>query len=63
MQEGLFKFERTHLERLKLACEVLLELAGDDQISGGLEVELYAFRERVECVLLLPDRPEPASTR
>jgi hypothetical protein len=27
MQEGLFEFERTHLERLKLACEVLLELA------------------------------------
>jgi hypothetical protein len=63
MQEGLFKFERTHLERLKLACDVLLELAGDDQISDGLEAELYGFRERVERVLLLPDRPEPASAR
>lgn len=57
MQEGLFEFERTHLERLKLACEVLLELAGDDQISAGLEAELYGFRERVERVLLLPDGP------
>ncbi len=58
MQEGLFKLERTHLERLKLACDVLLEEG--DQISDGLEVELYGFRERVERVLLLPDRPEAA---
>jgi hypothetical protein len=63
MHEGLFKFERTHLERLKLACDVLLELAGDDQISDGLKVELYGFRERVEHELLLPDRPEPAKAQ
>jgi hypothetical protein len=31
MQEGLFAFERTHLERLRLACDVLLELADDGQ--------------------------------
>jgi hypothetical protein len=60
MQEGLFKFERTHLERLRLACEVLLELAEDDQISDGLEVELRGFKEQVERELLKPDRLEPA---
>jgi hypothetical protein len=60
MQEGLLKFERTHLERLRLACDVLLELAEDDQISDGLEVELRDFKEQVERRLLMPDRPEPA---
>ena len=60
MQEGLFKFERTHLERLRLACDVLLELAEDDQISDGLEVELRGFKEQVERELLMPDRLEPA---
>jgi len=54
MQEGLFKFERTHLERLKLACDVLLELAADDQLSDGLEVELCGFKEQVERELLHP---------
>jgi hypothetical protein len=60
MREGLFKFERTHLERLRLACDVLLELAEDDQISDGLEVELHGFKEQVERELLMPDRLEPA---
>jgi hypothetical protein len=60
MQQGLLKFERTHLERLKLACDVLLELSDDDQISDGLEVELRDFKEQVEHTLLMPDRPEPA---
>jgi hypothetical protein len=57
----LLIFERTYLERLKLACDVLLELAEDDQISDGLEVELRGFKEQVERELLIPDRPEPAS--
>ena len=61
MQKGLFGFERTHLERLKLACDVLLELAGDDQISDGLEVELGGFKEQVERELLMPDRPGPGN--
>jgi hypothetical protein len=60
MPEGLFKFERTCLERLKLACDVLLELAEDDQISDGLQVELRGFKEQVEHGLLQPDRAEPA---
>jgi hypothetical protein len=62
MQEGLFGFERTYLERLKLACDVLLELAGDDQISDGLEVELGGFKEQVERQLLMPDRPGPGAS-
>jgi hypothetical protein len=61
MQAGLFRFERTYLERLKLACDVLLELAEEDQISDGLEVELRGFKEQVERELLMPDRLEPAT--
>jgi hypothetical protein len=61
MLKRLLIFERTYLERLKLACDVLLELAEDDQISDGLEVELRGFKEQVERELLIPDRPEPAS--
>ena len=61
MLRSLLKFERTYLERLKLACDVLLELAEDDQISDGLEVELRGFKEQVERELLIPDRPETAS--
>lgn len=60
MTQGLPKFERTYLERLKLACEVLLELAEDGQISDGLAVELLGFKEKVEHRLLQPDRPQPA---
>src|SRR6266700_7137646 len=59
MYKGLLGFERTHLERLKLACDVLLELAGDDQISDGLEVELCGFKEQVERELLMPDHLGP----
>jgi hypothetical protein len=59
---SLLKFERTYLERLKLACDVLLELSEDGQISDGLEVELRGFKEEVERELLIPDRPEPAGT-
>jgi hypothetical protein len=54
MLKSLLKFERIYLERLKLACDVLLELAEDDQISDGLEVELRGFKEQVERELLIP---------
>jgi hypothetical protein len=63
MKENLLGFERSHLERLKLACDVLLELSEDDQISDGLEVELRGFKEKVERELLMPDRPEPVRVR
>jgi hypothetical protein len=63
VQQGLYRFERTYLERLKLACEVLLELAGEDQLADPLEVELRGFKEQVEHALLQPDRPEAATAR
>jgi hypothetical protein len=47
--------ERTHLERLKLAADVLL--SEPDAITDPLEVELTIFRERVEHALLLPSQP------
>jgi hypothetical protein len=58
MQDGLFAFERTYLERLRLAAEVILELGEDGQISDGLQVELQGFKEQVELMLLQPARPE-----
>jgi hypothetical protein len=55
--DALFAFERTHLERLRLAAGVLLELAGEPVLPEPLEVELTLFKERVEHALLLPDQP------
>ena len=52
--DGLFTFERTHLERLRLAAGVLLELAGEPALPEPVEVELTLFKERVEHTLLLP---------
>lgn len=60
MTQGLYKFERTYLERLKLACEVLLDLADDGQIPDGLAIELQLFKEKVEHRLLQPYCHEPA---
>jgi hypothetical protein len=57
MEDGLFEFERVHLEKLRLACEVLLGLAQEQFISDPLETELHGLHDRIECVLLLPDRP------
>jgi hypothetical protein len=51
----LSAFERTHLERLKLAADVLL--SEHDAITDPMEVELTLFRDRVERVLLLPGCP------
>jgi len=48
-------FERIHLERLKLAADVLL--GETDAIADSLEVELTIFRERVEHALLQPRNP------
>jgi hypothetical protein len=55
MTDTLVAFERTHLERLKLAADILL--AETDEIADSLEVELTIFRERVQHALLLPGRP------
>jgi hypothetical protein len=42
MTDTLAAFERTHLERLKLAADILL--AETDAIADPLEVELTIFR-------------------
>jgi hypothetical protein len=54
--DSLFEFQRTSLQRLKLAAEVILAEAGEygDVISDPLESELVIFKERVEKALLLP---------
>jgi hypothetical protein len=51
-QDALTAFERTSLERLKLAADVIL--AETDAIPDTLETELVLFRERVERAMLLP---------
>jgi hypothetical protein len=56
-EQRLFPSERTHLERLRLAAEVILELSGEGPVSDVLEVELRDFRERVQLALLRPDQP------
>jgi hypothetical protein len=61
MQHGLLPFERTYLERLRLAAEVILELAEDNAISDGLQAELHGFKDQVEHALLQPDRPGTAA--
>jgi hypothetical protein len=53
VSDTLHAFERTHLERLKLAADVLL--SEHDAITDPMEAELTIFRERVEHALLLPD--------
>jgi len=55
MNDTLHAFERTHLERLKLAAEILL--SEHDAITDPMEAELTIFRERVERALLLPVQP------
>jgi hypothetical protein len=56
MEDGLFAFERVHLEKLRLACQVLLGLAEEQFISDPFETELHELQDRIERVLLLPDR-------
>ena len=55
MPDTLPALERTHLERLKLAADVIL--SEFDAIPDSLEVELTIFRERVHHALLLPGQP------
>jgi hypothetical protein len=56
MTDTLPTFERTHLERLKLAADILL--SEHDAITDPLETELTLFRERVEHALLLPSHAD-----
>lgn len=47
--------ERTDLEKLRLAAQVILDAApGFSLVPVPLEVELALFRDRVEFMLLLP---------
>ena len=55
MNDALPAQDRTHLERLKLAADVLL--SEHDAITDPLEAELVIFRDRVEHALLLPGQP------
>jgi hypothetical protein len=45
-------FQRIHLQRLKLAADVLLSEAPD--LPAVLETELLLYRELIECALLEP---------
>jgi len=55
--DALFPFERTNLEKLRLACQVILDQATESFISDSLEEELYGLRDEIDRALLLPDRP------
>lgn len=51
----MHEFERTYLEKLRLAAQVILEAAPDlSLVSAPLESELVIFKDRVEFALLLP---------
>ncbi len=53
---AIHEFERTYLEKLRLAARVILEAApGLSLVSDPLEVELGIFKDRVEFALLLPE--------
>jgi hypothetical protein len=52
----MHEFERTYLEKLRLAAQVILEAAPDlSLVSDPLETELGIFKDRVEFTLLLPE--------
>jgi hypothetical protein len=55
--DALFTFERTNLEKLRLACQVILEQAEETFVSDSLEEELYGLRDQIDRALLMPDRP------
>jgi hypothetical protein len=52
----IHEFERTYLEKLRLAAQVILEAAPDwSLMPDPLEVELGIFKDHVEFMLLLPE--------
>jgi hypothetical protein len=54
-RQAIYQFERTYLEKLRLAADVILNAAPDGSlVSDPLEVELGMFKDRVEFALLLP---------
>jgi hypothetical protein len=59
-QDTAADFQRIHLERLKLAADVIL--SEGEAIGDGLEAELTIYRERIEHALLLPVAPGQAAS-
>jgi hypothetical protein len=54
-RQAIYQFERTYLEKLRLAADVILAAAPDGRlVPDPLEVELGIFKDRVEFALLLP---------
>jgi hypothetical protein len=56
LQDTLATFERTSLDRLRLAADVIL--SESEVLPDPLTAELTLFKERVERALLLPAAPE-----
>lgn len=55
IHDSLTDLDRTSLDRLKLAADVIL--GEGPNIPDPLTAELTIFREQVERALLLPTRP------
>ncbi|MCW2933934.1 MAG: hypothetical protein JWM19_4896 [Actinomycetia bacterium] len=58
--DSLSDWDRIHLERLRLAADILLSAAG--AIPEPLEEELPVFRDRIERALLLPLKQKPGTS-
>lgn len=56
LQDTLATFERTSLDRLRLAADVIL--SESEALPDPLTAELTLFKERVERALLLPAASE-----
>ena len=61
--DALADYERTSLDRLKLAADVILAESDSPAVTDALEAELTIFRDRVERALLLPGKPKPGALR
>ena len=57
LHDTLAVFERTSLDRLRLAADVILSEA--EALPDPLTAELTLFKERVERALLLPAAAKP----
>ena len=45
-------FERVYLDKLRLACEVLVDASEEFDHTDGLAVEVFGFKDRIERMLL-----------
>lgn len=61
---SLHDVERVYLERLRLAAQVILDAAAElELVTDPLDGELVIFKERVEYLLLLPERTDEVPER